>query len=686
MAGYPGNQQGGYHAGPQGHYQQGGQQPGAPFGATGGSGNPYGAPPGPPPAGNPYGAGGPPAQQQGYPYPQQPAAQQPPPGNPYGAQGQPPGNPYPPQPGNPYPQQGANPAPAPYQQSQPPPGNPYGAAAAAVGGNQGGPWTCDRCTLRNDASATQCAACGAPRPGGMGASPTPEPQRQQQQQGQNQTFSNCDLKGKTITGATLKKVDVHDCFLSRCMIEEADLYKCTLTNCTTRNVDIKGKVTLNGGTLTQGTIMGGSINNCGGTVSNVDGYHGGGGSPPPQQAGGAYPQQQQQAPPQQQQGGLKQVSCNKCQGLLMVEPHWPQTTCPHCRNIIQLTPSAAPPVAQPVAGFFGGAQTGAQGVGIQPVQAPPRKPPPPLTGRKRALLVGINYRGTRAELHGCVNDVKRMQQMLGRRGWKQSDMLVLHDELHDRSKRPTRRNITQGLNWLTNGIMPGDVLFFHYSGHGAQKPDPHGLEEDGMNETICPEDFQQAGMISDDEIFRIVVQKMPDGSRLTAIMDCCHSGTGLDLPLTWQGRGRGWREETNPFHTLGDVVLFSGCQDDQTSADASDAYSRPAGAMTTAFCDVLEREQAPCYCDLLDRMLDALRRKGFKQRPSMTSSQPFDAQQRLFLLDEICPNLNPTVGRIVRKKFQPRPRQMDRGSGLGSMLLGGGMGFLGGLMLADMMF
>merc|ERR1719253_519635 len=92
-------------------------------------------------------------------------------------------------------------------------------------------------------------------------------------------------------------------------------------------------------------------------------------------------------------------------------------------------------------------------------------------------------------------------------------------------------------------------------------------------------------MITDDEISEVLVRSLPEGVRLTAVMDCCHSGTGLDLPYSWTGRA--WEEETNPFHCCADVQLFSGCEDEDCSADAMSSYGAAGGAMTVAFCDVL---------------------------------------------------------------------------------------------------
>mmetsp|Transcript_79070 Transcript_79070/g.239870 ORF Transcript_79070/g.239870 Transcript_79070/m.239870 type:complete len:175 (-) Transcript_79070:6-530(-) len=162
-------------------------------------------------------------------------------------------------------------------------------------------------------------------------------------------------------------------------------------------------------------------------------------------------------------------------------------------------------------------------------------------------------------------------------------------------------------------------------------------------------------------------------------MDCCHSGTGLDLPFEWRS-GRGWREETNPFHCPSDVQLFSGCQDDGTSSDAAAFYGASGGAMTTAFCDVLRRDPSPTYPELLDRLHQQLRHGGFRQRPALTSSQCFDPE-RPFLLTDAVPNLNPHLGRTVRRRFEPKARPM---SGPLADMLGIGIGLVGGLLAGEL--
>lgn len=323
--------------------------------------------------------------------------------------------------------------------------------------------------------------------------------------------------------------------------------------------------------------------------------------------------------------------------------------------------------------------------GVQPA---PLGTPVEATGRRKALLVGINYFGTNAELRGCLNDVTNLSEMLVRLGYQRDWMLKLVDDDQNPMCRPTKRNILLAMAWLVDGVAPGDVLFFHFSGHGAQQEDPHGVEEDAMDETICPEDFESADMISDNQIFSLLVKSLPSGVRLTALMDCCHSGTGMDLPFSYDVPGRRWVEETNPHHSLGDVVLFSGCQDEQCSADAMKAlYNAPGGAMTTAFIESIKgiaarRAGAVTYPELIDQIRENLRRGDYEQIPNFCASQPFDLQQRPFKFFDVQPNLNAEIGLKFTKKHKPR-RKWFSDDPLAQML-GIEMAFLVGIPLAMM--
>jgi len=307
--------------------------------------------------------------------------------------------------------------------------------------------------------------------------------------------------------------------------------------------------------------------------------------------------------------------------------------------------------------------------------------PPQPTGQKKALLIGCNYPGSSAELSGCINDVSRMNQMLtSLYGFQPGSIRILTDDGRSRDGMPTRSNITQGMQWLVQGAQPGDVLFFHFSGHGGQEEDPTYTEEDGYDETLCPTDFQIAGQIVDTEVLDALCMPLPSGVKLTAVLDCCHSGTGLDLPFTWMG-GR-WQEETNPCFCAADVQLISGCEDVQTSADASDRYGQPAGALTSALCDTLERSPVQPYPQLLQGVYQHLQANGHSQRPQLTSSQAFDINTKPFNpCGDIVANKNSQLGRQFRKAKHPR---RDFGGGFGDMLDYGGDAMLIGALVSPM--
>jgi len=157
---------------------------------------------------------------------------------------------------------------------------------------------------------------------------------------------------------------------------------------------------------------------------------------------------------------------------------------------------------------------------------------PRPSGRCRAVLVGINYVASSCELSGCHNDVKTMRKYLEAQGYSGTAMRILLDD--GVCEWPTRAGIMSAMRWLVDGAEPGDSLFFHYSGHGASIEDDNGDEADGMDEALCPVDYESAGLVRDDDVFAILVMPLREGVQLTCVMDCCHSGTIMDLPYMFR--------------------------------------------------------------------------------------------------------------------------------------------------------
>ena len=93
------------------------------------------------------------------------------------------------------------------------------------------------------------------------------------------------------------------------------------------------------------------------------------------------------------------------------------------------------------------------------------------TGRRKALLIGINYFNQRGELRGCINDVRNMSAYLEQRfGYRREDMVLLTDDQQNPMSQPTKANILRAMHWLVKDARPNDSLFFHFSGEAFSHP------------------------------------------------------------------------------------------------------------------------------------------------------------------------------------------------------------------------
>eukprot|EP00930_Biecheleria_cincta_P101194 TRINITY_DN92816_c0_g1_i1.p1 TRINITY_DN92816_c0_g1~~TRINITY_DN92816_c0_g1_i1.p1 ORF type:complete len:508 (-),score=92.57 TRINITY_DN92816_c0_g1_i1:120-1643(-) len=269
--------------------------------------------------------------------------------------------------------------------------------------------------------------------------------------------------------------------------------------------------------------------------------------------------------------------------------------------------------------------------------------PPEMTGVKRALLIGCNYPGTKAQLNGCINDVNTWKGVLTEvYGFEEKNCLVLTDDQSDKRLQPTCKNMKNAMRWLAEGAKPGDVLFLSFSGHGTQRRCTDGSEADGKDEALCPTDYATGGFVMDNEIFDLVCTPLESGVKLTIILDCCHSGTAVDLSFTWEGGS--WAEVGGTKYVAGDIQMFSGCQDEQCSMDVSIA-GRAQGAMTMCMTQAIRENNEMEYPALLARLHEILKEKGYEQLPRLTSSQPFEADSKSFDLTQgAIPNMNEVLG------------------------------------------
>ncbi|KAL7581059.1 hypothetical protein ACA910_005862 [Epithemia clementina (nom. ined.)] len=163
-------------------------------------------------------------------------------------------------------------------------------------------------------------------------------------------------------------------------------------------------------------------------------------------------------------------------------------------------------------------------------------PPENEAGTRRAVVIAINYVGQQGELSGCHNDGYNMIEYIKNvHGFPEENITILMDD--GKQTPPTKANILAAYRQIVEDSQEGDVVFCHYSGHGGKLRDDDGDEEDGFDETLVPVDYDTKGQIRDDDLFKTLVGPMARGVVMTCLMDCCHSGTVLDLPYRFVADG-----------------------------------------------------------------------------------------------------------------------------------------------------
>lgn len=110
-------------------------------------------------------------------------------------------------------------------------------------------------------------------------------------------------------------------------------------------------------------------------------------------------------------------------------------------------------------------------------------------------------------------------------------------------------------------FLPLPFFLYLLIGHGGRVRDTSGDEDDGYDETLIPVDFMQAGQIVDDDLFDKLIKPLPANCQMTSLMDCCHSGTVLDLPyrFTADGDVEAGMERTEGFNFGAGALAAGAC-------------------------------------------------------------------------------------------------------------------------------
>jgi hypothetical protein len=169
-------------------------------------------------------------------------------------------------------------------------------------------------------------------------------------------------------------------------------------------------------------------------------------------------------------------------------------------------------------------------------------------GANYALVVGVNscpeYMGAKGaavkQLAGAEADAKAFAELLQRQyGFAKDNIQPLLGE------EATYAKIKQAFADRQK-LSADDQFVFYFAGHGTQVPDeppypsPYD-EDDHLDEALCPSNagrenksingvnYQMAvNLIVDDEL-AVWLHDLPT-SRVTVVLDCCHSGTGIKGP------------------------------------------------------------------------------------------------------------------------------------------------------------
>jgi metacaspase-1 len=222
-----------------------------------------------------------------------------------------------------------------------------------------------------------------------------------------------------------------------------------------------------------------------------------------------------------------------------------------------------------------------------------------------SLHIGLNgvdpkqYSGWDGQLRACEQDAHDMDALATKLGYTPTVLLT---------KAATSKSVIAAISKAAKALVAGDTFLLTYSGHGGQVPDRNGDESKKDSDEVgeFPDQYDETWVLYDrqlidDEMYQLWSLFAPK-VRIVMLSDSCHSGTVAkplgSRPKAMKAPGRRrpvasrrmpldvedatYREHKRLYDGIqkrvpprskaaigATVVLISGCQDNQTSADGT---------------------------------------------------------------------------------------------------------------------
>lgn len=266
--------------------------------------------------------------------------------------------------------------------------------------------------------------------------------------------------------------------------------------------------------------------------------------------------------------------------------------------------------------------------------------------RKIGLIVAIGEypEGGGWRNLSSINDIRYVKAALLQNGFFEKDIDTLINQ------KATKMGILKALDDLLKRSGPGDIVVFHFSGHGQQIYDDNGDEADGYDEALIPYDagsyydpvhYKGEKHLRDDELGAklnaIRANIGPKGS-LVVILDACHSGTATRGGEDFPARGKaeaftipGYKPDVKisfgsnaapedsfigDLKSAGNMIVFSASSPNQVNYETKDNQNMGVGSLSYAFARALtDLKPGSSYEYLFERIRSQIQARTPQQLP-----------------------------------------------------------------------